>query len=148
MAFFLHSKTRKEAAAPLDSLASEKISDHREFEKVFGQFDVDGDGKISPAELRLVMMRTIGEELNLEEAEAVVRAADKDGDGLLDLEEFVGLVGVEEKEEKERELREAFGMYEMEGEGCITIVYSLSYSKDFHYRSIKIDHEQHSSPFP
>ncbi|KAG1371548.1 putative calcium-binding protein CML31 [Cocos nucifera] len=67
------------------------------------------------------MMRTVGEELSLEEAEAVVRSADKDGDGLLDLEEFVGLVGLEgEEEKKERELREAFGMYEMEGEGCIT----------------------------
>ncbi|KAG1339064.1 putative calcium-binding protein CML31 [Cocos nucifera] len=117
MASFVHSKTKKEAAADLGSLASEKISDHRELEQVFGQFDVDGDGKISPAELRLVMMRTIGEELNLEEAEAVVRSADKDGDGLLDLEEFVGLAGVEEEE---RELRKAFGMYEMEGEGCIT----------------------------
>ncbi|XP_008792681.1 probable calcium-binding protein CML31 [Phoenix dactylifera] len=120
MASFLHSKAEKEAATPLDSLALEKIRDHREVEQVFGQFDVDGDGKISPAELRLTMMRTVGEELNLEEAEAVVRSADKDGDGLLDLEEFVGLVGVEGEEEKERELREAFGMYEMEGEGCIT----------------------------
>lgn len=120
MASFFHSKTEKEAAATPDSLASEKTKDHRELEQLFGQFDVDGDGKISPAELRLVMMRTIGEELNFEEAEAVVRSADRDGDGLLDLEEFLGLVEVEGEEEKERELREAFGMYEMEGEGCIT----------------------------
>lgn len=36
------------------------------------------------------------------------------GNGFLDLEEFVGLVGVEGEEKKERELREALGMYEME----------------------------------
>ncbi|XP_010937895.1 putative calcium-binding protein CML19 [Elaeis guineensis] len=121
MASLPHSKTEQEASPSLDPSSSEKVGDHWKFERLFGRFDVDADAKISSAELRL-MMRTVGEDLSLEEAEAVVRSADKDGDGLLDLEEFVGLVGVEgeEEEEKERELREAFGMYEMEGEGCIT----------------------------
>jgi calcium-binding protein CML len=56
-------------------------------------------------------------------------SADADGDGLLDEEEFVRLAGEEveaedhEHEEEDRRggwLREAFGMYEMEGSGCIT----------------------------
>ncbi|XP_008789178.1 putative calcium-binding protein CML19 [Phoenix dactylifera] len=118
MASCSNSKTEKEASPSPNPSSSEKIGDHSELERVFGRFDVDGDAKISSAELRLIM-RAVGEEMSLEEAEAVVRSADKDGNGLLDLEEFVGLVGVEE-EEKERELMEAFGMYEMEGEGCIT----------------------------
>ncbi|XP_072996049.1 putative calcium-binding protein CML19 [Typha latifolia] len=89
-------------------------------ERIFTRFDADGDGKISAAELRRVV-KTVGEELTADDAEAAVKSADSDGDGLLDLEDFVRLVGVlEGGDEEERELREAFGMYEMEGEGCIT----------------------------
>jgi calcium-binding protein CML len=49
--------------------------------------------------------------------------ADTDGDGFLDEEEFVRLVeettASTQDEERDR-CREAFGMYEMEGRGCIT----------------------------
>ncbi|XP_010928758.1 calcium-binding protein CML38-like [Elaeis guineensis] len=91
----------------------------REMERVFRYFDENGDGKISPAELRS-RMRTAGEELSPEEAEAVVASSDSDGDGLLCYEDFVRLVDVEGEEEKARSLTEAFGVYEMEGRGCIT----------------------------
>ncbi|XP_072975299.1 putative calcium-binding protein CML19 [Typha angustifolia] len=97
-----------------------KITERSKMERIFTRFDADGDGKISAAELRRVM-KTVGEELTADDAEAAVESADSDGDGLLDLEDFVRLVGVlEGGDEEERELREAFGMYEMEGEGCIT----------------------------
>ena len=36
------------------------------------------------------------------------------------LEEFVGWMEREDEERKMKELREAFGMYEMDGSGCIT----------------------------
>ena len=90
-------------------------------ERVFRNFDEDGDGKISPAELS-TCMRTIGEELSAEDAEAVVVFMDSDGDGLLGFDDFLKLVEVEveEEEEKGRNLREAFGVYKMEGEDCIT----------------------------
>ncbi|XXG57510.1 hypothetical protein AAC387_Pa03g4644 [Persea americana] len=89
-----------------------------DLKRVFHYFDVDGDGKISPAELQSCM-GTLGEELSAADAEAVVQSADTDGDGLLGIEDFVRLMEVEE-EERKRDLREAFGMYEMEGSGCIT----------------------------
>ncbi|KAL5975445.1 hypothetical protein ACLOJK_019767 [Asimina triloba] len=90
------------------------------FERVFRYFDEDGDGKVSPAELRSCMM-AVGVELTAEESEAVVESADSDGDGLLGLEDFVRLVDSGGSEEEEsRDLREAFGMYQMEGLGCIT----------------------------
>ncbi|OAY74303.1 putative calcium-binding protein [Ananas comosus] len=94
---------------------SQRIDD---LERIFAWFDVDGDGKLSAAELRL-MMNAVEAELSIEDAEAVVRSADSDGDGLLDLNEFVKLAELEGAEEG-KELREAFGMYEMEGKGYIT----------------------------
>ena len=96
-------------------------SNQTEFERVFSRFDADGDGKISPAELRR-LMRCISHELSLEDAEAAVMSSDSNGDGLLDMKEFIQFMGSdgEDEEEEERELREAFAMYEMKGEGCIT----------------------------
>ena len=85
---------------------------------IFKRFDEDGDGKLSPSELRRCL-GTIGEELLMEEAQEVVESMDSDGDGLLGLEEFVGWME-REGEDRKMELREAFRMYEMEGSGCIT----------------------------
>ena len=93
-----------------------------ELRRVFASFDQDGDGKISAAELRLCMKAATGEDMPAEEVRAVMASADADGDGLLDEEEFVRLAGnvVEAEDDRCRWLREAFGMYEMEGSGCIT----------------------------
>ncbi|KAL5975443.1 putative calcium-binding protein cml31 [Asimina triloba] len=92
----------------------------RRIERVFRNLDEDGDGMISARELRSGM-RAMGEELTEEEAEEIVESLDWDGDGLVGCEDFVRAVeegGGEEEEEKD--LKEAFAMYEMDGCGCIT----------------------------
>ncbi|GAB4836647.1 hypothetical protein Ancab_001559 [Ancistrocladus abbreviatus] len=96
-----------------------------EIERVFRFIDEDGDGMISPAELRSCMRKVGGgqEQLSMAEAEAVVESSDSDGDGLLNLEEFKRLMvgdGRVSEAERDKELREAFEMYAMEGSGCIT----------------------------
>ncbi|KAK1599836.1 hypothetical protein QYE76_018712 [Lolium multiflorum] len=95
------------------------------FSSVFASFDKDANGRISAAELRLCMKAALGEDVSAEDAEALVTSADTDGDRLLDEEEFLRLVGTESEEEADdvdqfSGLREAFGMYEVKGEGCIT----------------------------
>ncbi|XP_010913814.1 probable calcium-binding protein CML31 [Elaeis guineensis] len=110
---------RVPSGSTLSRLSTSSGSSDRELERVFRYFDENGDGKISPSELRNCM-RTVGEELSHEDAEAVVASSDSDGDGLLCYDDFVRLVDVEGEEEKVRSLREAFGVYEMEGQGCIT----------------------------
>ncbi|XP_026663033.2 putative calcium-binding protein CML19 [Phoenix dactylifera] len=90
-----------------------------EFERVFCFFDENGDGKISPVELQSCM-RTIGEEVSLEDAAALVESSDSDGDGLLGFDDFIKMVGPEGEEEKGRSLREAFRVYQMDGQECIT----------------------------
>ncbi|KAG0503247.1 hypothetical protein HPP92_003319 [Vanilla planifolia] len=96
-----------------------------ELKRFFDSFDADGDSKISPLELRQLLRLTIGEEVSVEEAEAVFRLVDSDGDGLLDLDDFTKLVGttgseVEDENNDEVQLREAFKLYEMDGKGFIT----------------------------
>jgi calcium-binding protein CML len=92
---------------------------------VFASFDKDADGRISEAELRLCMKAALGEDVSAEDAEALVASADTNGDRLLDEEEFLRLVNTEPEEQDDdvercRSLREAFGMYEVKGEGRIT----------------------------
>ncbi|CAN0925305.1 Putative calcium-binding protein CML19 [Linum grandiflorum] len=79
-----------------------------QYKRVFADFDSDGDGKISCSELRLCVG---GDSLTEEEAEAAVRYSDSDGDGMLDLEDFVRLVEAGDEDDKVQDLREAFKMY-------------------------------------
>ncbi|XP_044962719.1 putative calcium-binding protein CML19 [Hordeum vulgare subsp. vulgare] len=92
------------------------------FSSVFASFERDADGRISAAELWLCMKAALGEDVSAQDAEALVASADADGDQLLDEQEFLRLVARPETEEEEwcRGLREAFAMYEVKGEGCIT----------------------------
>lgn len=90
-----------------------------ELQRVFDYFDENGDGRISPAELRSCV-RSLGGDLSTEEAEMAVRASDLDGDGMLGFEEFELLVEGGGEEERRKDLEEAFGMYDVDGSGCIT----------------------------
>ncbi|GMH14777.1 hypothetical protein Nepgr_016618 [Nepenthes gracilis] len=62
-----------------------------EVQSAFHVFDLDGDGKISAAELREVMRR-IGESSSLEACQKMVRGADRDGDGFIDMDEFTAMM--------------------------------------------------------
>ncbi|CAK7328287.1 unnamed protein product [Dovyalis caffra] len=95
------------------------MNKYKQYERVFSQFDENGDGKISPLELQQCV-KAMGGELSIAEAEAAVEFSDLDGDGLLGLEDFVEFFEGGEEEEREKDLKEAFKMYEMEESGCIT----------------------------
>lgn len=97
---------------------------------LFKALDRDGDGKVSPSELRSGMAAALGK-VGEEEVAAIVAAADADGDGLLDHDEFLRLAREAEQAPSEdcrwKCLRTAFAMYadvvsttEAAGEQCIT----------------------------
>ncbi|KAG2405256.1 putative calcium-binding protein [Vigna angularis] len=91
----------------------------KQYERLFKQFDENGDGKISACELKQCV-EAMGEELSAEDAAASVTLLDADGDGLVGFDDFVRFVEGGKEEEKENDLREAFKMYEMDESGCIT----------------------------
>lgn len=109
------------SAVDSEDVASSSSSSGSQLEVVFNYMDENGDGKISAAELRNCV-KMVGGELSAEEAEAAVRFSDLDGDGFLDLNEFHKLMEGEGRsvEDKKSELKEAFEMYVVEGNDCIT----------------------------
>ena len=60
-------------------------------EEAFAVFDVDKDGYITKSELRQVMNR-LGENLTDKQLDAMVKEADKDGDGKINAKEFKALM--------------------------------------------------------
>ena len=63
-----------------------------EIAKAFQMFDTDSDGSLSPAELKAVLCRPVKGATALTEAQVddLIKKFDKNGDGVLDLDEFVG----------------------------------------------------------
>jgi calmodulin-like protein 11 len=60
-------------------------------EEAFAVFDVDKDGYITKSELRQVMNR-LGENLTDKQLDAMIKEADKDGDGKINAKEFKALM--------------------------------------------------------
>ncbi|KAF3846582.1 hypothetical protein F7725_003660 [Dissostichus mawsoni] len=65
----------------------------KELKDAFREFDLDGDGSITSGELRHAMIKLLGEQTCKKEIEAVVREADNNGDGTVDFEDGLTLVG-------------------------------------------------------
>jgi len=59
----------------------------------FRVFDVNGDGKITPSELRMVLSdASVNSMVNAQATADVLKEVDKNGDGVIDFEEFMGMM--------------------------------------------------------
>uniref|UniRef100_A0A8C3C0B6 Calcium binding protein 2 n=1 Tax=Cairina moschata TaxID=8855 RepID=A0A8C3C0B6_CAIMO len=64
----------------------------KELRDAFREFDTNGDGQISMAELREAMRKLLGQQLNPREVDEILKDVDLNGDGLVDFEEFVRMM--------------------------------------------------------
>ncbi|XP_033830069.2 calcium-binding protein 2 isoform X2 [Periophthalmus magnuspinnatus] len=64
----------------------------KELRDAFKEFDSNGDGLISLAELREAMKKLMGEQVTNREINEILREVDLNGDGLVDFEEFVRMM--------------------------------------------------------
>ncbi|KAL9231598.1 hypothetical protein vseg_006805 [Gypsophila vaccaria] len=91
-----------------------------ELEQVFMKFDENNDGKISSSELG-AMMGSLGQKMSDDELNTLINEVDADGDGFIDLNEFIALntKGID-SEEVLQNVKEAFSIYDADGNGKIT----------------------------
>ncbi|RLN23128.1 putative calcium-binding protein CML16 [Panicum miliaceum] len=119
--------TEKQAqAAAAAALRQRPPAVSAEMQKVFSRFDADGDGRISPSELAAVS-RAISPPPSSShggrEVAAMMDELDTDRDGYVDLGEFAAFhsrAGRGDDGELEAELRAAFDVYDVNGDGRIT----------------------------
>merc|ERR1711892_257651 len=92
-----------------------------ELKEAFDAFDKDGSGAISAEEL-LGVMRAMGQNPTEDEVLNLMLEADLDGNGTIEFMEFRELM--KEKysvEDQESDLREAFKIFDRDGDGYITM---------------------------
>ena len=70
---------------------SPDLQTEEEVINAFRVFDKEGNGLISTAELKHIMM-TIGDKMTEEEADEMIHEADIDDDGIINYEEFVRMM--------------------------------------------------------
>ncbi|EXB52665.1 putative calcium-binding protein CML25 [Morus notabilis] len=76
-------------AAASDGISSSGGSEENEhLMDAFLVFDIDKNGKISPEELRRVLVKLGCDNCSLRECRRMINGADKNGDGFVDFEEF------------------------------------------------------------
>merc|ERR1712037_19277 len=95
----------------------------RTLKRTFEQFDSDKSGSISVETLNTIL-KMMGMHVSSGALDEIVQEIDEDGSGSLEFPEFIQLAAkflIEEDEEQMRwELREAFRIYDKQGNGYIT----------------------------
>ena len=78
-----------------------KAERRAKLEKAFKVFDADGSGTLDSAEMMKILTRESGDcaGMKIEDAKEIIEAFDKNGDGVLNLEEFIEcMINLEEVE--------------------------------------------------
>ncbi|KAF8795770.1 Troponin C like protein [Argiope bruennichi] len=92
--------------------------------KAFDMFDKDKKGSIN-TNMVATILRTLGQTFVESELRELIQEIDVDGSGELEFDEFLALTSrflvEEDAEAMQEELREAFRMYDKEGNGYINV---------------------------
>ncbi|XP_062084489.1 calmodulin-like protein 11 [Humulus lupulus] len=91
-----------------------------DFQEAFCLLDKDGDGRITIDELAIAI-RSLDQHPTEDELQSMISEVDADGNGTIELGEFLNLMARKMKEtEVEDELREAFKVFDKDQDGYIS----------------------------
>ncbi|PIA15017.1 calmodulin [Coemansia reversa NRRL 1564] len=90
-----------------------------EYKEAFELFDTDGSGAISHKEMG-ELMRKMGHNPTKQEIQDMINEVDADNNGEIDFEEFVAMMELQ-RVTTDAELREAFKVFDTDGDGTISI---------------------------
>jgi len=92
-----------------------------EISSAFKNFDRDNDGHIEPGELKTVMSN-VGMVLSDEQARALIAGVDTDGNGMIEFDEFVGIMASRMlRTDSAEEMDHAFKLFDSDGTGFTQI---------------------------
>ncbi|OMP11507.1 Calcium-binding EF-hand [Corchorus capsularis] len=95
-----------------------------QMKQVFQKYDKNGDGKISREEL-ISIMAALDSPPTPEEVDRMMSEMDKDGNGYVDLDEFLAFQANGNSDDGsqcgEKELKDAFDLYDMDKNGLISV---------------------------
>ncbi|CEF60196.1 G protein-coupled receptor, rhodopsin-like family and EF-hand domain and EF-hand domain pair and GPCR, rhodopsin-like, 7TM domain-containing protein [Strongyloides ratti] len=109
-------------AEALDQLTTEQIE---QFKKYFNMFDKENKGYIRATQVGQIL-RTMGQAFEERDLKQLIKQFDADGSGEIEFEEFAAMVANfvvsgDDNAGLEEELREAFRLYDKEGNGYINV---------------------------
>nr|CDJ98048.1 unnamed protein product [Haemonchus contortus] len=109
-------------ADALEQLTAEQIE---QFRKYFNMFDKENKGYIRATQVGQIL-RTMGQAFEERDLKQLIKEFDTDGSGEIEFEEFAAMVAnfvvnSEDNEGLEEELREAFRLYDKQGNGYINV---------------------------
>jgi len=107
--------------AALEQLSPEQIE---QFRKYFNMFDKEKKGFIHTSQVGQIL-RTMGQAFEERDLKQLIKEFDSDGSGEIEFEEFSALIARfvcnEDSGALEEELREAFRLYDKQGNGYINV---------------------------
>jgi len=114
----MSTKSPKGKKKDYDSKKHEK--EVEEMREVFSLFDKDSDGSISVEEICSVM-KSLKTDFKEDQIKQIMGKVDKDGNGEIEFDEFLRMMsGKIGTRTPDLELKEAFAVFDMDGDGFIT----------------------------
>ncbi|OUC46167.1 putative EF hand [Trichinella nativa] len=115
-------QTSEAVEEALSQLSNEQIE---QFRKYFNMFDKEKKGYIHTSQVGQIL-RTMGQAFEDRDLKQLIKEFDTDGSGEIEFEEFAALVArfvmqEDDSANMEEELREAFRLYDKEGNGYINV---------------------------